>query len=100
MSELSHIAESDATHGPGCEGCQILGALTRAEDAEAVVKKVREAVAEAQAMDKRGPDQFKTGQEHLTPAFREVNWKQAFMALAKIMTKVEEAVADSPIRPE
>lgn len=61
---------------------------------DAALAKIRAAVAEAQEMDKRGPDQFKTGQEHLTPAFRETNWKNAFLALALIFTQVEEAVAE------
>jgi hypothetical protein len=54
--------------------------------------KIREAVAEAQEMDRLGPDQFKTGQTHLSPAFREINYKSAFLALAKIFNKVEEAI--------
>ena len=43
-------------------------------------------------MDRRGPDQFRTGQPHLSPAFREVNWEAAFKAVVRLLNKIEDAV--------
>lgn len=67
--------------------------LTLCDEAERLAK-VREVLALAAEMDKAGPDQFKTGQDHLTPAFREVNWEQAFKALAEFLTAIGEAAND------
>lgn len=75
------------------------GLLDALADAQQRLDAVRAAVVKAQEMDKRGPDQFKTGQEHLPPAFREVNWKSAFMALAAIVTEIDAALDAAPSAP-
>lgn len=64
------------------------------ERVEAPVDRLESIISRAEEMDRRGPDAFKTGQEHLTPAFREVNWKSAFMALGALMTEVQEIMPD------
>lgn len=56
----------------------------------ATVAKVQEYIVQVNAMD---PEAYKTGQDHLSPAFREVNFKDAFMDLAKIVNGIEAAVA-------
>lgn len=66
------------------------------KDLRAALRGVLTAVDQATELDRKGPDQFRTRQEHLPPAFREVQWEDAFRALAVIMTDVERAV--EPIR--
>jgi hypothetical protein len=64
-------------------------AVLDAENITSPLGRVRELVAAADALS---PDDFKTGQNHLPPAFREINYRDAFMALAHIMEQIEEAV--------
>lgn len=61
--------------------------MTEAEQ----LARVRELVAAANALD---PADFKTGQNHLPPAFREINFRDAFMALAHIIEQIEKTVRD------
>lgn len=94
---MSHSAENDVSHEKWREAGwaspdEIFAALT---DDRLRLAKVRAVVAEAQEMGRRGPGQFRTGQEHLPPAFREVNWEAAFKAVAALLTKVEDAVETS-----
>lgn len=39
-------------------------------------------------LDSLRPDDFRTGQGHLTPAFREVNFRDAFRAVCRIVNGV------------
>lgn len=53
------------------------------------------------ALDKANalsPNDFKTGQSHLSPAFREVNYREAFRAMLDILNRIEEVsgYADRP----
>lgn len=41
------------------------------------------------------PDHFRTGQDHLPPAFREIDFKAAFLALAEVFNEIEAAVTGS-----
>lgn len=47
--------------------------------------KYREALEE---LDVLNPDSFRIGQDHLGPAFREVNFRSAFVAVIKIVNRV------------
>jgi len=58
---------------------------------EGPIARVREVVAMANALD---PDDFKTNQNHLPPAFRQIDYYTAFMALASLIELIEEAVKD------
>ena len=56
------------------------------------------------ALDKANalsPNDFKTGQNHLSPAFREVNYREAFRAMLDIVNRIEEVsgYADRPTAP-
>lgn len=62
-----------------------------AADAEEALERVWAVLDKVDAMNSAGPDAFKTGQEHLSPAFREVDWLRAFMALAGLVTEIEQA---------
>lgn len=91
-------AENDA-HGDTCDGCVVLRFVDRAETAEGRLAEVWDALDRANALH---PDQFKTGQGHLSPAFREVNFRAAFEALVGIVNQIENAsgYATRPIPPE
>ena len=52
---------------------------------------MRELVAAADALR---PEDFKTGQNHLPPAFREINYRDAFSALAHIIEQIQETVVE------
>jgi hypothetical protein len=55
------------------------------------LQRVRELVAAADALR---PEDFKTGQNHLPPAFREINFHDAFSALAHIIEQIQETVQE------
>ena len=86
--EETPTAKKDATHPEGCAGCQILAALDRADQAEGRLAEVWDALDRANALH---PDQFKVGQDHLPPAFREVNFRAAFETLIGIVNQIENA---------
>lgn len=52
--------------------------------------RVRELCDEA---DAKSPDDFRSGQDHLPRAFREIDYRAAFMWLAEIVTRIEAAAA-------
>lgn len=60
----------------------------KAEGAKAVLDAVEPLFGEADEMD---PSDYKVRQGHLPPAFREINYRAAFMALAILLGKVESA---------
>ncbi|HET7386876.1 MAG TPA: hypothetical protein VFJ19_09475 [Nocardioidaceae bacterium] len=61
-----------------------IGAHALLEDAEAEVQRLRAALNEIDRMD---PDDFRTGQDHLLPAFREVNFRAAFERVVRIVNR-------------
>lgn len=63
------------------------------EAAEAVLDRVRASIAKANALR---PEDFKTGQDHLSLAFREINFRDAFTALAEILNQIESDVSTPP----
>jgi hypothetical protein len=79
-------------HLARCDGCTAPPAPKEPEASDATkLAKVRELVAAADALR---PEDFKTGQNHLPPAFREINYRDAFMALAHLMEQIEEVVGE------
>jgi hypothetical protein len=89
-SECPGTKFPDGTHC-GEYGWHARDCPVRAADPQAQVARVRELVAAADALR---PEDFKTGQDHLPPAFRETNFHDAFMALAHIVEQIEEVVRD------
>lgn len=81
-AENGHGPECDAK----CDGCLMLLYVTRAEKAEAEARKFLD---KANALH---PDQFKTGQAHLSPAFREIDYRLAFTTLAEMVNEFERAL--------
>lgn len=79
------MAEHDART---CDGCLMLTMMTRAEKAEAALTATWEALDKASALR---PDDFKTGQDHLPPAFREVDFRAAFKAMVDVVNDIERA---------
>lgn len=58
-----------------------------AEETLTIIEEIlRDHVAKAEAMS---PADFKTGQDHLSPAFREVNFEAAFRKLIEIWNSLE-----------
>lgn len=53
-------------------------------DHEAETSRLRVALEEIDSLD---PESFKTGQEHLGPAFRQVDFRSAFQAVARIVNR-------------
>jgi len=65
--------------------------LTEVVEKSGPIARVREVVAMANALD---PDDFRTGQNHLPPAFRVIDYYKAFMTLAGLIELIERAVAE------
>lgn len=53
------------------------------------LQRVREALAKANAMQ---PDNYRTGQDHLPRAFREVDYQRAFLDLIPVVNEIEAAL--------
>jgi hypothetical protein len=75
------------------------GAEDRAEAAERDRDKYRAALDELDAMK---PDDFMGGQDHLPPAFREVDFKAAFRQVCRIVNRVLHNTDENgrPLDPE
>jgi hypothetical protein len=83
-----HSAEKDAGHGTNCVGCLMLAMVERAELAEAKLAATWGVLDRANALN---PADFKTGQSHLPPAFREVDFKEAFRTVLDLLNDIEQA---------
>ena len=86
MSEQS--AEFDAGHGTTCDGCLMHAFVGRAERAEARLAATWDVLDRANALK---PADFKTGQNHLPPAFREVDFQEAFRTVLDLLNHIEHA---------
>lgn len=56
---------------------------------QTAIETIREVIADANAMN---PEDYKTGQDHLSPAFREVNFRDAFLATTQLLERIERAL--------
>ena len=79
-------------HLARCDGCEAPPPPKEPEASDAAkLQRVRELVAAADALR---PEDFKTGQNHLPPAFREINYRDAFSWLAHIIEQIQETVVE------
>ncbi len=65
--------------------------VERLTDPEPGVLGAVRALLEIDALE---PDQFRTGQTHLTPAFREVNYREVVLHISKIVDAALDAVPE------
>lgn len=80
--ELKEILLDAATGQTWPIGLERIKALLAPERAEAA--RLKAALEELDALD---PDDFKTGQSHLSPAFREVNFKEVVRTVIRIVNR-------------
>ena len=80
--------EGAAGHGTTCDGCLMVAFVGRAERAEAALTATWLVLDRANALN---PADFKTGQGHLPPAFRDVNFRQAFQTAIDLLNDIEQA---------
>jgi len=80
--ELKEILLDAATGQTWPIGLERIKALLAPERAETA--RLRAALEEIDALD---PDDYKTGQAHLSPAFREVNFKEVVQTVIRIVNR-------------